>query len=92
MDTKEVRVGQMDNWMYFHVDAVEFWLRTIDGKFPKVDSIMEPADNTSYLEIHPADSAFILDHIGKLPGSKESESPIVLSCDQQIQVRAYDPT
>ena len=91
IDTDEVLVGQIDNWICFSVGPVVLWLRTItDGKFPKVDKIMEPAENLSYLEIHPTDSAFLLDHIGKLPGSKEAESPIVLAGGQQMQVRAYD--
>jgi hypothetical protein len=85
-----VLLGQTSGWVYFSVGEVDFWLRTIEGKFPKIDSIIEPAEDTTYLEISQADVNFILEKLDKLPGKKEHQAPVWLSLDKQIQLRAYD--
>jgi hypothetical protein len=89
-DTDEVLVGHINEFVYFAVGEVEIWLREITGTFPKVGSLLEPAANFVYLNVDPTDAAFILDRIGKLPGSKDHESPIWISLEDKIQVRAYD--
>ena len=90
IDTDEMLMGLVNEFVYFSIGAVEFWLRGIDGKFPKVDSIVKPAEDTTYLNIHPSDAKFILDRIDKLLGHKEHESPIHLSLDTNVWLRAYD--
>ena len=39
IDTDEALMGLVNEFVYFSVGAVDFWLRSIYGKFPKVDSI-----------------------------------------------------
>ena len=90
IDTDEVRIGQINEMVYFAVGEVEIWLRAIEGKFPKVDRLLVPAKEATVLEITPADAEFIVERIDKLPGKKKHEATIWLSLDDKIQVRAYD--
>jgi hypothetical protein len=89
-DMDEVLVGHINEFVYFAVGKVEIWLREITGTFPKVGSLLEPAANFVYLNVDPTDAAFILDRLGKMPGGKDHESPIWISLEDKIQVRAYD--
>lgn len=90
IDTDEVLLGQVNDWVYFGIGEVEIWLRAIEGTFPKVEQLIIPAKNAVYLNVHPTDAAFILDRIDKLPGGKEHESPVHLVLEDKIQIRAYD--
>jgi hypothetical protein len=90
IDTDEVLIGLVAEHAYFGIGEVEFWLRTVDGKFPNVASIMKPAEDTTYLTIDPNDAAFVLDKIKVLPGSKEKDSPIYLSLDVAVWLRSYE--
>jgi hypothetical protein len=89
-DTDEVLVGHINEFVYFAVGEVEIWLREIAGTFPKMGGLLNPADNFVYLNVDPTDAAFVLDRIGKMPGSKDHESPIWISLADTIQVRAHD--
>jgi hypothetical protein len=85
-----VLLGQTNGWVYFSVGEVEIVLRAIEGKFPNITKIVQPADNTTYLEIAQADADFILEKLDKLPGKKEHQAPLWLLLDKQVQLRAYD--
>jgi hypothetical protein len=69
---------------------VEFWLHAIDGRFPKMEEVLKPAEGTVYLTVHPTDATFVLDRLEKLPGKKDINSPVHLSAAKEVQVRAYD--
>ena len=90
IDADEIEVGLVTGHVYFSLGNVEFWLKAIDGKFPSVERLLEPANDTTYLNLHPSDVQFILDKIDKLPGSKNNESPIYISLDVMTWIRAYD--
>ena len=91
IDTDEILLGYVEpGWVYFSVGEVSFWLRAIEGKFPKADQLLTPADTATYLTVHPTDVAFILDKYETLPGKKEHESPVHLILDDGVQVRAFD--
>jgi hypothetical protein len=91
IDTDEVLIGQINEMVYYAVGEVEIWLRAITGgTFPKVSDLLKPGPTSFYLDVHPTDAAFVLEQIGKLPGSKDYESPIWISLGDKIQVRAYD--
>jgi len=90
IDTDEVLLGQINDWVYFSIGEVEIWLRAIEGTFPKVEQLLVPAKNAVYLNVHPTDAVFILDRLDKLPGGKEHESPVLLILEDRIQIRAYD--
>ena len=88
--TDEVLLGQVDGSIYFRFGTIELYLRSLDGRFPKVDQLLTPADGSTYLNIHPTDAAFLIDRMDKLPGKKDSNSPIWLSTEDKIQIRAFD--
>jgi len=88
--TDAVLLGQADDWIYFAVGAVEFWLRIIAGSFPKTAQLLVPSEKATILDIAAGDAGFILDRLDKLPGKKEHESPIHLSLDTKVTLRAYD--
>ena len=90
IDTDEIELGLICDHVYFGLGSVEFWLHTIDGTFPKVEQLLTPADGTTYLNFHPTDVQFVLDRIEKMPGAKDSESPLYLHINKAIQARAHD--
>ena len=90
IDADEIKLGLESDHVYFGLGNVEFWLKAIDGTFPKVEQLLVPADGTTHLHFHPTDIQFILDRIEKLPGAKDSESPLYLHLNKAIQARAHD--
>ena len=90
IDADEIELGLISDHVYFGLGTVEFWLRTIDGKFPTVERLLEPADGTTYLNVHPTDVQFLLDRIEKLPGAKDNESPLYFHINKAVQARAHD--
>jgi len=90
IDDDEVSVGLTNGYVYFGIGTAEIYLKTLDGVFPKVSQLLEPADGTTYLNLHPTDVQFILDRIEKLPGVKDSESPLYFHINKAIRVRAHD--
>jgi len=90
IDADDIAVGLVSGHVYFSLGNVEFYLKAIDGRFPKVSQLLEPAEGTTYLNVHPTDVQFILDRIDKLPGGTSNESPVYLSLDVAQWIRAYD--
>ena len=90
IDTDKIELGLISDHVYFGLGTVEFWLHTIDGTFPKVEQLLEPADGTTYLNFHPSDVQFVLDRIEKLPGAKDNELPLYFRINKAIQTRAHD--
>jgi DNA polymerase III sliding clamp (beta) subunit (PCNA family) len=91
INTDEVLVGYVDSgWIYFSVGEVSLWFRAIDGKFPKVDTLLNPTENMAYLDIHSTDATFLLDKFETLPGKKEHDSPIHMVLNDKVQIRAFD--
>ena len=90
IDAEEIELGLEEDHVYFRLGNVEFWLKAIDGTFPKVEQLLVPADGTTYLNFHPTDIQFILDRIEKLPGAKDSESPLYFHINKAVQARAHD--
>ena len=90
IDDDEVSVGLTNGYVYFGIGSAEIYLKALDGVYPKVSQLLEPADGTTYLNLHPTDVQFILDRIEKLPGAKDSESPLYFHINKTIQARAYD--
>jgi hypothetical protein len=90
IDTDEVLIGLVAEHAYFNIGEVELWLHTIGGRFPNVAGIMKSAEDTTYLTIDPNDASFMLDKMRVLPGSKEKDSPIYLSLDVAVWLRAYE--
>jgi len=80
----------INGYVYFGIGAAEIFLKTLDGVFPKVSQLLEPADGTTYLNLHPTDVQFILDRMEKLPGMKDSESPLYFHINKAIRARAHD--
>jgi len=85
-----IAVGLASGFAYFAIEDVEIYLKTLDGVFPKVASFMETAPETTFLNVHRSDADFLLSKIDKLPGGTDNESPIYLSLDVAVWVRAYD--
>jgi hypothetical protein len=91
VDTNEVLVGYVDSgWVYFSIGEISLWLRAIEGKFPKVDTLLIPSENMEYLDIHSIDATFLLEKFETLPGKKENDSPIHLVLNDKVQIRAFD--
>jgi hypothetical protein len=90
IDDDEVSVGLINGYVYFGIGAAEIYLKTLDGVFPKVSQLLEPADGTTYLNLHPTDVQFILDRIEKLPGVKDNESPLYFHINKAIRVQSHD--
>jgi hypothetical protein len=90
-DADEVLVGHINEFVYFAVGEVEIWLREITGTFPQVEGIMKPADNSTYLILHPTDVQFLLNRLDKLPGRKDYEAPVYITHNNKVWVvRAHD--
>ncbi|MCL1898041.1 MAG: hypothetical protein FWG16_04395 [Micrococcales bacterium] len=90
LDADEIKLGLEADHVYFGLGNVEFWLHIVDGNFPKVEQLLVPADGTTYLNFHPTDVQFVLDRIEKLPGAKDSESPLYFHINKAVQARAHD--
>ena len=90
LDDNEVLLGLVNGFVYFSIGSVEFYLKAIDGVFPKVEGLLAPAEGATFLTVDPGDADFVLSKIDKLPGSQDHEKPIYLSLDVAAWIRAYE--
>jgi hypothetical protein len=90
-------IARTETHVVIRVGAWTFWLEVVTGvRFPDVDRIWSaPEDAATRLRVDPDDARFVVDALGRLPGSEAMNAPVTVDLNGQIAVRARaenDPT
>ena len=91
--SETVKLGVKDDWVYFNVGCVNFWLQKIEGKYPQLDQFTKNIDGHSWLNVEPTDAVFVSERLDSLPGKNNGDNPVYVGLDKfTIAVRGYDTT
>jgi len=86
-----VQVGVVGDQVGFQIDAVTFWFRQIDGRFPKLDQLLEKRDKLTWLQLEPGDAEFTLQRLDNMPGKSDHDSPVYLVLNNEaVTIRGHD--
>jgi hypothetical protein len=88
-DAAEVAIGKSAEWVMLRADAVCLWLKVNkEARFPRVDDHIPSTDTASTtLRLDENDAQFLVKAMPRLPGAKESNSPLTLDLNGQVAVR-----
>lgn len=87
---RSVKIGTDKEYLVFEVDNVLFWLKTVDGKYPRLDQFHRNIGHFTWLNLDNAEAAFVAGRLDHLPGAKDNFSPVYLELDENIAVRGHD--
>ena len=88
-----VKTGVKDNWVYFNVGSVSFWLQKVEGKFPQLDQFTKNIDDHTWLDLDPTDAIFVSEKLDNLPGKNNTDNPVYIGLDKSVvAVRGHDTT
>jgi|GEM_PF-3309975 len=86
-----IQVGVIGDQIGFQVDAVTFWFKQIDGRFPKLDQLLEKRDKLTWLQLEPGDVEFTLQRLDNMPGKSDHDSPVYLALNHEaVAIRGHD--
>ena len=86
-----VRLGVTGNQVGFQVESVTFWFKQIDGRFPKLDQLLEKRDKLTWLRLEPGDAEFTLQRLDNMPGNFDHDSPVYLVLNHEaVTIRGHD--
>ncbi len=93
--SETVKIGAADQWVFFQIGNsqigdVMFWLKVVEGKFPRLDQFARNIEGHSWLHLDPTDAAFVAERLDSLPGKTDPESPVYVRLDNGIAVRGHD--
>ena len=85
-----VEVGNTEDWLTVRIGAWVFYLRlNKEGRFPKVDDLIRPADTAATtLSLAPADRTFLAKTLKSLPTENELTQPITVDLNGAVAIRA----
>jgi len=88
---ENVKIGVKDDWVYFNVGGVNFWLQKVEGKYPLMDQFIKNIDDHTWLNVDPDDAIFVSERIEALPGKDKVHDPVYINLDKNtIAVRGHD--
>jgi len=86
---RPVEVGRTDTHVVLRAGPWTAWLAIQDGRFPHVDHVIPAADAAATrLRLDPADAAFLVDALGRLPGGDLTNAPVTVDLNGVVAVRA----
>jgi hypothetical protein len=85
-----VQIGRNEHWLTLKLDPWTFHLKLLEeGRYPKVDEVVPAEDKiTARCRFHPADAAFVLDGLSRLPGEEEQYKPVTVDLNGSVCLRA----
>ena len=82
-----MKLGVKDDWVYFNVGSVNFWLQKIEGKYPQLDQFTKNIDGHSWLNVESTDAVFVSERLDSLPGKSDTDEPVYVSLDKVHRCR-----
>jgi len=85
-----IEFGATDEWVYFKVANVDFWLRKVDGRFPKFDQFTENVDGHTWLHLDSTDTTFLAERLDALPGKDGKDDAVYIALNDGVAVCGHD--
>jgi hypothetical protein len=85
-----ITIARTETHVVLRVGPWTFWLEVVTGvRFPHIDRVWSaPEDAATRLRVDPDDARFLVDALGRLPGSEGLNAPVTVDLNGQIAVRA----
>lgn len=90
---RPLSLGRTDGHVVLSVGAWTVYLEVqTDARFPHVEHVL-PAESSEVSRVHidPADAAYLVQAIDRLPGADKNNAPVTLELNGGVAVRARDP-
>jgi len=87
---EDVRIGRSPKHVVLRSGPWTIWLAIKEGRYPNVDQIIPRDSQASRVILSDDDAALLVPALSRLPGGKDSNSPVTIHANGRVVIRAAD--